>query len=241
MEPIPLKKQGISLIILLLSFVFSKAAEASEFSFEFDDNLEASEFEQLARNLVTPLRFQFVPLADKPLSFGASYRQTQVEQLNQDLIQSKSRQTAPKSADSLAFIAASLPLGLTFAKLAYNGFHYWGVGLRSIIPAGAITLVLRGGYTYLVGNDYFCAPSTSGEFLAHFKTPFIKPYVGLGVSQHKASYTPASTLQDHEYYWKDFYFMGGLRLSLSGPLSLGAELNNSNENSTLSFFAMLSL
>ncbi|NRA46142.1 MAG: hypothetical protein HRU09_14410 [Oligoflexales bacterium] len=221
--------------------VLSLRAQASEFSFGFDEDLNKSEFESLAENLVTPLRFQFMPLVKKPLSFGASYRQSALEGDNKSLIENKSSQSVPESANSFSLMASSVPLGLTYAQLGYNGFHFWGVGFRSIIPAGGITLALRGGYTYLVENEQFCAPSINGEVLAHFQLPLIKPFVGLGVSQHKASYTPTGALEDHEHFWKDYYFLGGARLNLPGPISIGAELNASDRNRSLSLTGMFSI
>ena len=229
------------LFLFAFSWFVSSIGIGSDFSYQFNEDLGKGEFESLAKNLVTPLRFQFMPLVEKPLTFGAAYQQSNLEDANQSLIQTKSSQSAPSSANSFALNAGSIPLGLTYAQLGYNGFHYWGFGFRSIIPAGGITLALQGGYTYLVGNEQFCAPSINGEFLAHFKIPFIKPFAGIGVSQHKASYTPSGSLQDHEYYWKDYYFLGGARLSLPGPLSFGAQINASNQNKSLSIVGMFSL
>lgn len=236
-----MRKAKIRLVSFLICLALAGTIQASEFNFGFNEDLEKSEFENLAKNIVIPLRFQFQPLLRRPLTLGATYRQSELNGDNKDLIQSKSSQKAPTTANSFALMASSVPLGLTYAQLAYNRFHYWGVGFRSIIPAGGIILALRGGYTYLMGNEGFCAPSINGEFLAHFKLPFLRPFIGIGVSQHKASYTPSGSLQDHEYFWKDYYFLGGLRLNLPGPVSFGAELNNSNQSQIVSVFAMLSL
>ena len=232
---------GKILLVLMLSLQLSKSAWASEFNYSFNEDLEKGEFESLAKNMVTPMRFNFQPLVRKPLTFGAAYRQSELEANSKNLIQSKSSQTAPNAVDSFAVMVNSIPLGLSYAQLGYNDFHYWGVGLRSIIPAGGITLSLRGGYTYLVGNQRFCAPSVNGELLAHFNLPLIKPFVGAGVSQHKASYTPEGSLQDYEHFWKDYYFLGGVRLNLPVPLSVGAELNTSNQSQILTVFAMFSI
>lgn len=215
------------LIWMLCSFIFGGIAYG--FDFRFDQEIEKSEFESLSKNMISPLRFQFLPShGGLGLGGGARFTFHSISEESKKIISDRSSQSVPNSPGAYTIMSRMLFFNFMYSKPSHNSFQIFGFGVNKDLDIGPVNLSARWGYSHLQGNEVFCSPSTNGELQVGYSILIFQPYAGFGLTQHKASYSPSaeSGLSSYESTWINSYVVAGLSTSLLGMISAGVELEN---------------
>jgi len=209
-----------SIFTLLIA---GKSFRLEAFSFEFQQNPSEEDFRTVSKDLVTPLRFLFLPPAGEgslPLQLGVQISRAPLSSSGKDIIGANQTNAAPGETNTLGIALG----GLQYSRNLTTGFWLMGVGFSTGDFLPNLPVFFRVAYNYLHGNKQFCAPAANAELVARWGHGMLTLYGGIGTARYKASLRPSNEqFNSYDVYWAEQYGLAGVKIPLSKKWHIGGE------------------